>query len=320
MNRILSKYLKKLFFKKWIIGIYQGNIKDIIRRKTFNPDISWLLIESFDKFYADPFLLSSKDGSFKILFEEYRFDDDYGRISLMKLDKNFRQVNCKILLDTKSHLSYPFVFTENNKTYVFPESSKSGKLSCYEYDPVNESLNFLQDIMELPLRDSTILKHDNKYWIFGIVSENVTDYRLHIFFSDSLLGPYCPHPFNPVKSGLDGTRPAGNFIEVDGMIYRPSQNCKKEYGESITINKVTELNEISVVEEPYMNLCINKKNKKNKGINTIHTINVLDNLIVVDGEHWTFSPLHQLKKFAVSFLKSQRLRKAEKISSNGFMG
>ena len=229
----------------------------------------------------------------------------------MTLDKSFRQVNHKILLDTKSHLSYPFVFTENNKTYVFPEARKSGKLSCYEYDPVNESIYFYKNILDLPLLDSTILKHDDKYWIFGTLSENGTDYKLSVFFSDSLLGPYAPHPANPVKSGLNGTRSAGNFIEVDGIIYRPTQNCKKEYGESITINKVTELNEINVVEEPYMTICINKKNRYSYGMHKIHTINVMDNIIVVDGRHWTFFPIHQFKKFVRSILKLHRLRKAE---------
>jgi hypothetical protein len=309
MNRILSKYIDKLFFKKWIIGIFQGNIEDIIRSKTFDPDINWLLIKSFDKFYADPFLLRSKDGNSKILFEEYAFDDDYAKISLMTLDKSLRQANHKILLDTKSHLSYPFVFTENNKTYVFPEAAQSGKLSCYEYDPVHESLNFVQDLLNLPLRDSTILKHDSKYWIYGTLSENSSNYKLCVFFSDSLLGPYFTHPGNPIKSGLNGTRSAGNFIEVDGIIYRPTQNCKNNYGESITINKITELNEIHVNEEPYMNICINKKNRCNYGMHLIHTINVMDNIIVVDGEHWTFSPIHQFRKFSISILKSYRLRK-----------
>jgi hypothetical protein len=311
MNKILSKYIDKLFFKKWIIGIFRGNIKDIIKSRTFDPDINWLLIESFDKFYADPFLLVSNDENPKIIFEEYMFNDNYGKISLMTVDKSFRRVISKILLDTKSHLSYPFVFTENTKTYVFPEASKSGKLSCYEYDPVHESLNFLQDILNLPLRDSTILKFDDKYWIFGALSEDGTDYKLHVFFSDSLLGPYAPHPANPVKRGLNGTRSAGNFIEVDGIIYRPSQNCKKEYGESITINKVTELNEINVVEEPYMTISINKKNRFNYGMHTIHTINVMDNIIVVDGENWTFSPLHQFRKFTGGILKLHRSGKAE---------
>jgi len=310
MNQIFSKYIDKLFFKQWIIGICRDNIKDIIRSKTFDPDINWLLIESFDKFCADPFLITSKDENFKILLEDYAFDDDYGKILLMTLDKSFKQVNHKILLDTKSHLSYPFVFTEKSKTYVFPEASKSGKLSCYGYDPLNESLNFLQDILDLPLRDSTILKHDDKYWLFGTLSENGT-YNLYVFFSDNLLGPYAEISGNPVKNGLNGTRSAGNFIEVDGFIYRPSQNCEKEYGESITINKITELNEINVVEEPYLSICINKKNRYNNGIHKIHTINVIDNIIAVDGEYWTFSHIRQFKKFIGSILKSHRLRKAE---------
>ena len=90
-NSLISVKKDKLFFKKWVIGIFQGNIKDIIRSKTFDPDINWLLIKSFDKFYADPFLLRSKEGESKILFEEYVFDDDYAKISLMTLDKSLRQ-------------------------------------------------------------------------------------------------------------------------------------------------------------------------------------------------------------------------------------
>jgi len=309
MNRILSKYSDKLFFKKWIIGICLDNINNIIRSKTFDPKINWLLTKSFDKFYADPFFVTSDDGNFNILFEEFPFDDDYGKISLLKLDKNLKQVNHKVLLDTKSHLSYPFVFIENNKTFVFPEAAKSGKLTCYEYDPVNESLNFLRDILDLPLRDSTIIKQNDKYWLFGTISEEGKEYKLYVFFSDSLLGPYNPHTGNPVKCGLDGTRSAGNFIEIDGVIYRPTQNCKRGYGESITINKLTQLNEINIVEEPYMNISINKKNRLNSGIHSVHTINLMDNAIVVDGEHWTFSPILQFKKFIRSILELQRLKK-----------
>jgi hypothetical protein len=307
MSRILSKYIEKLFFKKWIIGIFRADIKDIIKSKMFDPDINWLPIRSIDTYYADPFLLFSKDENLKILLEDFSFDENYGKISLMTLDRSFKQVNYKILLDTKNHISYPFIFTENNKTYIFPEAGRSGKLSCYEYDPLNESIDFLQDIVDLPLCDSSILKQNGKYWIFGTLSEieadtkRITDYKLYVFFSDRLLGPYVPHPGNPIKSGLNGTRQAGNFIEVDGIIYRPTQNCERLYGESITINKVTELNEINVVEEPYMTICINKKNRYNYGMHTIHTINVMNDIVVVDGKRWTFSPINQFKKFAGLF-------------------
>ena len=303
MSRILSKYIEKLFFKKWIIGIFRADIKDIIKSKMFDPYINWLPIRSIDTYYADPFLLFSKDENLKILLEDFSFDENYGKISLMTLDRSFKQVNYKILLDTKNHISYPFIFTENNKTYIFPEAGRSGKLSCYEYDPLNESIDFLQDIVDLPLCDSSVLKQNGKYWIFGTLSEieadtkRITDYKLYVFFSDRLLGPYVPHPGNPIKSGLNGTRQAGNFIEVDGIIYRPTQNCERLYGESITINKVTELNEINVVEEPYMTICINKKNRYNYGMHTIHTINVMNDIVVIDGKRWTFSPIIQLKSY-----------------------
>lgn len=315
MNSVISKYIEKLFFKRWIIGIFRADIKDIIISKTFDPDIKWLPIKSIDTFYADPFLLFSKDEKLKILLEEFSFEKGYGKISLITLDKSFKQVNHKILLDTKNHISYPFIFTENSKTYIFPEAGRSGKLACYEYDPVNESIDFLQDIVDLPLCDSSILKQNGKYWIFGTLSdieavtERITDYKLCVFFSDSLLGPYVPHPCNPIKSGLNGTRQAGNFIEVDGITYRPTQNCEKRYGESITINKVTELNENNVTEEPYLNIYINRKNRSNYGMHTIHTLNVMNNLIVVDGIRWTFSPLTQFK----THLRNRRKARTAKM-------
>jgi hypothetical protein len=296
MKKNLSKYIDKLFFKKWIIGTCQVNIKDLIRSKKFEADINWLLKKSFNKFYADPFPLVSNGKNFKILYEEFDFEEDYGKISLMTIDKDFCLINSKVLLDTKSHLSYPFFFTENNKTYVFPEAAQSGKLSCYEYYPTDESLVFIKDILNIPLRDSTILNYNGKYWIFGALLENFQNYKLSVFYSNNLLGPYKPHDCNGAYKGSDGIRPAGNFIEVDGVIYRPTQNCKNNYGESITINKVTELNEMNYNEEPYLTIDINKKNKLNRGVHSIHTINSMDNFIVVDGEYWTFAPILQFKK------------------------
>lgn len=300
-----SEIFKKLYFKQWVIGLVHGDIKDIIRTRTFNQDINWLPVNSNDHFYGDPFLLKTEEGSLNILFEDFTFDDNYGNISGMTLDNAFKPVNQKILLDTKSHLSYPFIFEENNKIYVFPEAARSGSLSCYEYDPGQQTLNFVQEVINLPFYDSTILKHSEKYWIFGTIYENRIDYKLYVFYSDNLFGPYTPHPANPVKNGLDGTRSAGNFIEVDGIIYRPTQNCKKEYGESITINKINILNEVKFEEEPYMTIRINKKNRDIHGIHTIHTINALDNLIAVDGMKWTFSLKNQWK----NFLRNKRLLK-----------
>jgi hypothetical protein len=303
MGTVLSKYIDKLFFKKWIIGIIRSDIEDLIRSKKFTYNINWLPIKSIDTYYADPFILNSEDETLKILIEDFSFEKDYGKIALITLDKNFHLVKHKILLDTKSHISYPFIFTENNKTYIFPEAGKSGRLSCYNYNPVDESIEFVKHLIDLPLCDSSILYQNGKYWIFGTLSDInktkdiITDYKLCVFYSDNLLGPYIPHKGNPVKSGLNGARQAGNFIEVDGVIYRPTQNCENQYGESIAINKIIELNELNVVEEPYMTICMSKRNRYIYGMRTIHTINANNNIIVVDGIKWTFSPINQLKNF-----------------------
>ena len=294
MSSILKKYIDKLYCTQWTFGICNGNIEDIIRTKTFDPSIYWHKSKSKDTFYADPFILSANEEYVKILVEELSYNEIYGKISLMTYDKNFKYKSHKIVLDTKSHLSYPFVFNENNKTYIFPESAQNKKLSCYEFCHDSETLSFLKDIINLPLRDSSIIKHNNKYWLFGVMYSNIINYELHIFYSDNLLGPYTPHPSNPLKNGLDGIRQAGNFFVVDEILYRPTQNCKNFYGESITINKITELNEIGFAEEPYMTIELNSENKNNYKINTIHTLNVLNNTMVVDARAIFFAPIKQL--------------------------
>jgi hypothetical protein len=262
-----------------------------------------MLLDSFDHFYADPFLIETTDATPKILFEDFSFKDNYGNISLMTLDNSFNKIDQKIILDTKSNISYPFIYKEHNKTFVFPEARSSGKLSCYEYNPENESLSFIQDILNLPLQDATFIKHGGKYWIFGALTENYTNYELHVFSSDNLLGPYVAHKDNPIRRGLNGIRSAGNFFEVDGVIYRPTQNCEKAYGESITISRISELNGTRVIEEPYMEIKANSKKKVNCAVHSIHTINVLRDLIVIDGEKWTFAPVTQFKKFTKDLLK-----------------
>ena len=297
MYKFLSKIIDKLYVKQWQIGYCRGDIKEIIRSKTFNPDIHWLPLNSLDFFRADPFLLRTKEGKLSMLFENFVFDDFYGKIWVMNLDENFKQLNEKILLDTKSHLSYPFTYEEDGKIYFFPESAHSGKLNCYEYDPVNQSLMFIKEIMDLPLLDSTIIKYKNKYWLFGTLNGKFRHMKLYIYYSDSLLGPYKSHPQNPVKCSLNGARPAGNFIEVDGVLYRPSQNCENQYGESMTVNRVEVLNELEFHEETHMTITINKDNPHNDKVLTIHTLNVLDDLMVVDGIKWTFSPKNQWKNF-----------------------
>ncbi|MDP4263355.1 MAG: hypothetical protein Q8941_12585 [Bacteroidota bacterium] len=287
----IKKYSDKLYLKQWGIGFAKGNPADMIRTKKFDPDIQWLPLEDKAISYADPFIFKDADGRINILFENVSTYSLNGKISLLVCNDRFEPILEKTVLDTKDHLSYPFIYRENGKMYVFPENAFGGALNSYEFDPVKKTLTGKKKIIGLPLLDSTILKYEGKYWLFATMLGDTFNSDLHIFYSDNLLGPYTAHKGNPVKKQLNGSRPAGNFIEVDGNIYRPAQNCSNYYGESITINKVKILTTDEFSEEEYMIIEPGKNDEFNYGI---HTINFADDIIIVDGQKSYFQPVQQL--------------------------
>lgn len=295
MKGFFRKYVPKLFIQQWILGVARGNLVSMIRNREFDPQIDWMRVKGPEWLFADPFLY--RDGNdYSILFEDYSMHDNYGKISMIRLGERTRENPHRVVLDTKSHLSYPFFYSENGKNYLFPEASQSGKLSCYEYDPGTTTARHISDIVDLPLLDGTIYRYNNKYWLFGTINGKDADSKLYIFYADSLLGSYKSHAANPVKTGIEGSRPAGKIIEVDGQLYRPAQNSRYTYGGSITLNRIKKLSETEYEEEFHMTISLNGKNPSNRGMHGIHTINHIDDVIVVDGTVWRFSPALKWKQ------------------------
>jgi hypothetical protein len=290
---LIKKYSDKLYLKQWGIGFLKGSMADIIRNKKTALRFEWMSLNNKTVSYADPFVFKTDDGRINILFESVSSYILDGKISLMVCNDNLEPVLEKVVLNTSDHLSYPSVFKESGKIYVFPENALGGSLSCYEFDQVKNSFINKREIIQLPLLDSTILKYQNRYWLFATLLGDTLNSDLHIFYADSLFGPYIPHKGNPVKKHLNGSRPAGNFIEVDGEIYRPTQNCSNYYGESLTINKVMTLSTTEFEEEEYMIIEPNKNDEFNYGI---HTINAVDDIIIVDGQKGHFEPVQQLSR------------------------
>ena len=295
--------LKNLYYKsccvmQWNIGFGIYNIKDIIRERRNNMTFKWLPVSGKSKSFADPFIFKTDEDTLNLIYEDFSMIDSkcYGKIALSVLDKNFKPVFNKQILDSKTHSSYPFVYKENDKIYIIPESSKKGKVISFEYDLNSRSLTNEKNIIDnLPLLDSTIYKHNGTYWLFATLSDHQFDHsKLYIYYADSLFGNYKPHMNNPVKFGLEGSRPAGNIIEVDNELYRPAQNCSEYYGKSITINKITKLSIFEFLEEPYMEITADKNSEYSEGL---HTINSLNDIVVVDGIKMVFMPIKKIKMY-----------------------
>lgn len=288
---LFKKYADKLYLKQWSIGFVKANLDEIIRTKQNKLSIDWLVPENNMISWADPFIFKTDDGQTHILYESVSSYGLDGRITMLTVDTQLKPVAEKLVLETKEHLSYPFIYKENGKLYVFPENAFSGSLSCYEFDPATQKLINKKQVINKPVVDATIIKQEGRYWMFCTMIGEARNSDLHIFYADKLTGPYTAHAGNPVKKDLYSARPAGNLLNVDGVLYRPAQNCTSIYGESITINKITTLTTTEFAEEQHMTLYANKSDQFNYGI---HTINACGNTIIVDGQKKYFQPVQQL--------------------------
>jgi hypothetical protein len=284
-----------MFVKQWAIGLAKADIGELLTNGADHLKYHWLPISEDTRFFADPFIFPNTDGNLNVIYEDFSYYGQYGKISLSTVDKDFNLLASKEVLDTGSHLSYPNVFVQDGKTFIMPEASKAGNLYCYEFDFAAQKLGNRRTIIEnVPLLDSTILYHNNKYWLFATHRGPDSNNKLYIYHSPDWFGPYTPHQANPVKNNLDGSRPAGNFIKSNGEIYRPTQNSKDYYGKSITLFKIARLDEKQFEEEAVLDI----KPSKNSNFNyAIHTINLSGDVIVIDGLRRLFKPLEQLKIF-----------------------
>ena len=296
--KLFNKLYNKFFcVMQWNIGLTKDNIHTVLRDKKNTLSIKWLPVNNVIISVADPFIFKSAGGGINILYEDFSMVDinRYGTIKLIKTNSNFEPIFNKQILDVKTHLSYPSIFVEDGKTYVIPESRQSGEVACYEYDFSTDNLFNKKVISHLPLLDPTILKYNNKYWLFATYGDHKFEHsKLYIYYADSLLGPYQPHKMNPVKNDLNGSRPAGNFIISDGNIYRPAQNCSDYYGKSLSFNKLIKLTETEFEEEHHLELLQREDSRFNGGI---HTINMVDDVVVVDGIRMAFKPFTKMKLF-----------------------
>lgn len=296
---LYKKYSDKLYLKQWSLGFAKANLDELIRNKQTTLNIEWLTPENEMDSWADPFIFKTDDGQTHVLYEKVNSYGLNGKITLLSLDKQLRPVSHKLVLETEAHLSYPFIYKENGNIYVFPENAFSGSLYCYEFDQATQTLINKKEVINKPVVDATIIKHEGKYWMFCSMIGKTRNSDLHIYYADKLTGPYTAHAGNPVKSDKYSARPAGSLINVDGVLYRPAQNCTSIYGESITINKITKLTTAQFAEEQHMTLYANKNDRFNYGI---HTINACGDTIIVDGQKKYFQPVQQLTRKLKKFI------------------
>lgn len=203
------------------------------------------------RYFADPFVFVH-DGVTHVFIEEVPDATGRGIISHFTLSAAGEPSDITPVLDTGSHLSYPFVFEDAGEIYMLPESSAAGGLDLYRAARFPDRWEKAARLIEGRAHDATFFRHEGQLWIAaGSEAPQSSSWDgLSLFTAETLLGLWRAHPGNPVLIDAGAARPAGAlWTATDGSLMRPAQDCTSGYGHRLTLRRITRLDGTAFAEE-----------------------------------------------------------------------
>ncbi len=272
---VASKTRNLLYFRQWFLAYRispNGNGLDgaFYRFKH--------LVPPKDCFWADPFPFK-KDGKFYIFFEELPYRTGKGHLSVVEVDRQGIVNGPHKILDRPYHLSYPFIFEWNGDLYMIPETAKARTVELYRCESFPDKWELDRILLaDLHAVDATLLELEDEWWMFVSVEAEGAKfvYELHLYRADNPLGPWEPHPSNPVKPDGHFSRCAGRIISRNGCYYRPTQEGP---GYGMRIQKIERLDREGYGETEVCKIAPSWA----KNLIGTHTLNSADGLTVIDG-------------------------------------
>lgn len=202
-----------------------------------------------DRFYADPFLLE-EDGRTWVFFEDFDYETERGRISCAEV-KEAGIGDPVPVLERPYHLSYPCIFRDAGALYMIPESGSNATVELYRCIRFPDLWEAEKELFKGKAVDTTVWMEDGLYWFFVTLQEpRGFGTQLWLFHASTLTGEWTRHPANPISTDVRTSRGGGAIFRDNGKLYRPSQDCSKHYGYSITFNEIVILNRFEYREEP----------------------------------------------------------------------
>tara|TARA_Y100001935_G_scaffold225573_1_gene202747 strand:- start:11817 stop:13496 length:1680 start_codon:yes stop_codon:yes gene_type:complete len=281
---IIKNYI--LFFKKkfmidsWKIGLIEEKIENYLFNDS-KKEIKWFGSNDKNIFFADPFI-TKRNEDFIVYFEKFYHNKNRGAISQFLINKNKVIIDELDVIKDNNHYSFPFIFEEDNKLYLLPEQMSKNSVQLYKIDKNSgEVLSKNVILNNIKLSDPTIFSHNSKYWLFGTVD----GIKLMAWYTNDIDSPWKEHMNNPIKIDISSSRNAGGLFYNDGELIRFSQDCSKEYGSRIALNKILELTKNSFHEETLKYIEPKSEWDYNEGL---HTIGFTNDHIIIDAKKSIF--------------------------------
>ena len=243
--------------------------------------IEWVPELKRSGYLADPFP-ATRDARTAILVEEFDEPSGRGVISALERVDGDWTLHSHVI-DPGVHASYPFLLEHDGDLYCVPETAQAKRVEiwrCVDFPLRWQRAGVL--VADAAVVDPTLVRHEGVWWMFGTIGDDEPDAKLSAWSAEALFGPWAPHPLNPLKIDVTSSRPAGTPFVVDGVLYRPAQDCSTSYGSGIVINRVIALDARGLVEEPAGRVTVGKS-AYGEGV---HTLAFGGGLCVVDGRRF----------------------------------
>jgi hypothetical protein len=240
-----------------------------------------VLADPGHRFYADPFPVTWQGRTF-VFFEDLDHRVGKGVISAIEFDGAGPVGNVIPVLEEPWHLSYPFLIDRDGDLWMIPESSEHRDVPLYKCIRFPDKWERHSTLLSgLELADATITRHNGINYLFGAWRDGTGGYSdtLAIFYAERLVGPWLPHASNPVLIDRASTRPAGNFVTLNGKLWRPVQDCADGYGCGLGLAEIVELTPTTYRQIVRHSIRPGPKWPGRK----LHTLNRCGHLEVIDG-------------------------------------
>ena len=277
---VLRRARARIERETWAIGVARMTVPQLLAGSPV-PEPAWSGTAEPGGFVADPFPFAV-GGRDYVLFERWCRAKGRGEIAVAALDGNGRLAKTRTAIDLGCHMSYPFVFEYDGAVWCLPEVSGAGSQLILRmgHSPTDWSRHTATFPPE-PLLDATLVEHDERWWLLAGVAGRRRLGELHAWHARLPLGPWTPHPLNPIKTDIGSARPGGALFRAGGDLYRPGQDCSETYGRAIVLHKILRLDPDGFEEVVVRRVEAGAEWPWRDGL---HTLNVIDGRIVLDAK------------------------------------
>jgi hypothetical protein len=229
----------------WRVGWRFVEGADVIDLRAHPPGGWRELPDDRTRFYADPFPIEHEGRSY-VFVEDFAHALGYGVISAVAFDAGGPVGVPRPVLDTGSHLSYPFVFAHDDAVWMVPESSAAGTIDLYRAASFPDRwVKEATLVSGIVASDATLFRHRCRWWMLATVRDagGAFSDALHAWSAPDITGPWRPHDRNPLLIDIATARPAGRVVLRGDKLIRPFQDCRDGYGAALGLAEITQLDD-----------------------------------------------------------------------------